>query len=849
MKLFIRNRSGSSLLFVFVALGLVTTIPLYVLKINNQLSEQSSILWNRIVADETAQSSFVLLEAALARRLWSPPPDKDCMIQEEFSVNGILENGATYQVDGKYIKESKTLEMTSLATYKGVESRYQKNLKIYDVADYLILSKKTEDTTITSPRYSTTLPTSLIARERKVYFDGGVKFQNLTYRPHDYDPDKNKTYPMLNPGEINIILQAERLIFKGGLRYDHLTSPIPAPGAFPKFYNDFRHITNDYYPETTPTGPTYFWQWGGGGAFITNDFQQAKDVDERMRAGSSVNHSLIMKHFYPIALFTGMLPLNATNAQDTGSFFDDPNKWLVFTYSYGPNGVPTFGARRNFTCYTEDRGADTRFCSSSRAFPKGFDSWRKEADLKGVLFTDDFEDMQTQTITWDNMEAMKEDAKACGIYVNESTGNTSGSYSDCDLSNSRFVGDYITGKGANCSKIFRLDSESIQSKLSNFSAANYSSANDKILRRVIYSEVPLEIVQSQVAGLSTSMSSNVRENLPLWVVNEDVNILKPFQPDTTSPINERPGEFRQLYFNSSPTNLLKPLNMVYLSPERTVIHSPFHKPLSNSELLNDFPVVNGRIRPSYSIQTDWKHHEDDGLKYGVRIVNIKNMSLIDNTQSFSYHEGFFLRGLWSVVDSSAIQVLRNGCFLSPSASEPIVSSTGGPVLPPGHPALGKFVPPLSSRFYDQTSGTKISHYYRPYIFELQFKHSDVRESVINFEGTRLGVYFSAEAVAGKQPLSIQKYSRREFYNPNQIDLSQRSYVWDSENWYNKVGSVTNPISCTIEPVIRGTTVKHDAINVPLNRAEFTFLHQPPGDDFNSVGSIMSLPLPMLKMRK
>lgn len=847
MKFFIRNRSGSSLLFVFVALGLVTTIPIYVLKINNQLSEQSSILWNRIVADETAQSSFVLLETALARRLWSPPPDKDCMIQEEFSVKGALENGATYQVDGKYIKESKTLEMTSVAHYKGVESRYQKNLKIYDVADYLILSKKTEDTIISSPRYSTTLPTSLIARERKVYFDGGVRFQSMSHRPHDSDPDKNKTYPMINPGEINIILQAERLIFKGGLRYDHLTSPTPAPGSYPKFYNDFKHITNDYFAEST--GPTYFWQWGGGGAFITNNFQQAKEVDERMRQGSSVNHNLIMKHFYPTALFTGIKPLNATYAQDTGSFFNDPNKWLIFTYSYGPNGVPTFGARRNFTCYTEAKGAETRFCSSSAAFPKGFNSWRKQADLKGVLFTDDFEDMQTQTITWDNMEALKEDAKACGIYVNESTGNTSGSYTDCDLSDSRFVGNYISGKGANCSKIFRLDSEGIQGKLTNFSAAEYNNTNDKILRRVIYSEVPLEIVQSKKNGLSTSMNNNVRDNLPLWVVNEDVNILKPFQPDTTSPIDERPDEFRELYFNSSPTNSLKPLNMVYLSPERTVIHSPFHRPLTNSELLSDFPVTNKRIRPSYSIQTDWKHQEDDGLKYGVRIVNIKNISLIDNTQSFSYDEGFFLRGLWNVVDSSAIQILRNGCLLSPSASEPIVTSTGGPVLSPGHPALGKYVPPLSSRFYDKTSGTKISRYYRPYVFELQFKHSDVRESVINFEGTRLGVYFSKEAVAGKQTLNTQKYSRREFYNSSQIDLSQRSYVWDNEHWYNKVGSQANPIPCTVDPVIRGTTTKHDPISIPLNRAEFNFIHHPPSDDFNSIGSIMSLPLPMLKMRR
>lgn len=204
----------------------------------------------------------------------------------------------------------------------------------------------------------------------------------------------------------------------------------------------------------------------------------------------------------------------------------------------GFNGVPTFGARRNFTCYTEAKGAETRFCSSSAAFPKGFNSWRKQADLKGVLFTDDFEDMQTQTITWDNMEALKEDAKACGIYVNESTGNTSGSYTDCDLSDSRFVGNYISGKGANCSKIFRLDSEGIQGKLTNFSAAEYNNTNDKILRRVIYSEVPLEIVQSKKNGLSTSMNNNVRDNLPLWVVNEDVNILKPFQPDTTSPIDE-----------------------------------------------------------------------------------------------------------------------------------------------------------------------------------------------------------------------------------------------------------------------------------------------------------------------
>ncbi len=857
MKHVVDNKSGSSLIFIFAALGVVASISIYVLKVNKQLNEQTSLLWQRTIADETAQSAFVILESAMARRLWSPPPDDECMIDEEFLVQGKLDNGATYEVSARYIIDSKTLEMVSTAKYKDYESKFLKNLKIYDVSDYLVLSKTSKTTTIASPRYSTTLPASMIARDRKVYFEGGVQFESITHRAHDPDPDKDKTYPILNPGEINIILQGERMIFKGGLMYEPREAPTPSHIAHPGFFNDFKNITTDVYGITS--GPRYLWQWGGGGAFLTGDFNLATSVNQSMRSGVPVSLSLIRKHFYPIAFMSGTLPLNATNATDTGSYFNDPNRWLVFYYTYGPNGIPTYGARLNFSCYTMNLGTDSRYCSSSSLFPKGFESWRLNSDLKGVLFTDDFEELQTQTITWDNMEALKEDATSCGIVVNASSGMASSSYDDCDLSDSNFVTKYISGAGVSCNRIYRLDSESIQGKLGNFSPGLYSGSNPKSLRRIIYSEVPLEIVQSQAAGLATSMNSSVRKNLPLWIVNEDVNIIRPHQPDTTSPINERPEVFRHTYFNGSSSGSLSSLKLMFISPEKTLIHSPFHVPLTPAELAQDFPVYGGKIRPSYSTTTDWKHQEEDGFKYGVRVVNIKNTSLIDNTTYYSYNEGFSFRGLWSAVDSSAIQVLRNGCMLSPSENEPVSGQPGNPayitatgresVLPAGHPALGKTVPPLSSKFYNKTAGIQIPAYYRPYVFQLQSSFSDVYGSVINYEGTRLGVYFSDEIIAGKRNLNVPKYNRQNYYYQSSIDFSKRSYVWDSPNWYNPVGSAANPMPCTVDPVTKGTTDRNDPMNIPLNRAEFTFMHQSPAEEFNSLGSIMSLPLPMIKMRK
>ena len=316
LKLVLKNCGGSSLVFIFGALSILAAISFYTMKVNNQLSEQSSALWQKTIADETAQSAFVLLESAMARRLWSPPPDANCMVQEEFSVKGTFVNGATYEVSARYLTESKTLEMVSSAKYKTYEAKYLKNLKIYDVTDYLILSKSKSDTTIASPQYSTTLPASLIARDRKVYFEGPVLFRSITHRPHDPDPDKNKTYPMLNPGEINMILQAERMIFKGGLQYTSRQAPMPSHSSYPKFYNDFKNITTDMY-DSTPSGPYYLWQWGGGGAFLTGDFNLANQVNQDMRSGTAVSMSLIRKHFYPIALLNGTPPLNATNAADT----------------------------------------------------------------------------------------------------------------------------------------------------------------------------------------------------------------------------------------------------------------------------------------------------------------------------------------------------------------------------------------------------------------------------------------------------------------------------------------------------------------------------------------------------
>ena len=141
MKHVVDNKSGSSLIFIFAALGVVASISIYVLKVNKQLNEQTSLLWQRTIADETAQSAFVILESAMARRLWSPPPDDECMIDEEFLVQGKLDNGATYEVSARYIIDSKTLEMVSTAKYKDYESKFLKNLKIYDVSDYLVLSK------------------------------------------------------------------------------------------------------------------------------------------------------------------------------------------------------------------------------------------------------------------------------------------------------------------------------------------------------------------------------------------------------------------------------------------------------------------------------------------------------------------------------------------------------------------------------------------------------------------------------------------------------------------------------------------------------------------------------------
>lgn len=177
------------ILLVILILSIASGYLVYTLDLFKRSADTISKDWKNFVAEEVAQSAFIVLESALERRLWNIPPDENCLKMEEFDVEGEFDNGAKYQVKARYFPQADIIEMTSIGVYMGEEVRYQKNLKISDVSDYLILSKKDQETRISSPRYSKTLPSSILARDRRIYFEGPISFYSITARPnHPTDP-------------------------------------------------------------------------------------------------------------------------------------------------------------------------------------------------------------------------------------------------------------------------------------------------------------------------------------------------------------------------------------------------------------------------------------------------------------------------------------------------------------------------------------------------------------------------------------------------------------------------------------------------------------------------------------
>nr|BFD68955.1 hypothetical protein HAGR004_39770 [Bdellovibrio sp. HAGR004] len=68
---------------------------------------------DQVLLNEVTTSAFAVMESALARRLWEPPPDNNCLNSESFSVEGKLDGGMTWNVTAKYNFTTKNYELVS----------------------------------------------------------------------------------------------------------------------------------------------------------------------------------------------------------------------------------------------------------------------------------------------------------------------------------------------------------------------------------------------------------------------------------------------------------------------------------------------------------------------------------------------------------------------------------------------------------------------------------------------------------------------------------------------------------------------------------------------------------------
>jgi hypothetical protein len=790
MRVIILNDRGSALAAVVAVIALIgAMIPVYQ-KLNKKSVEAHDGEWDRFVAAEAAESGLNIMEAALDRRLWEPPPKADCTRELAFTASGETSSKIKFHVDVKFDPVHNIYILLGKGTYQGSMAGYRKVIKVKNASDYMVLSKSTSEAFFYGSKGLQGVA-SLIARHREIYFQGPLllrpTYNRVLTRPLD-DVDFNTNLQFGNPMEVKGVFQSERMTFRDGI--GHYMTPGWRPNASiadnlktPKL-NSLLLSRTDHYPLSPTTNNTYYWNSSGGGFFFTSGLDRAQDIEKRVRENSNISSGLLTDQLYPRALTCGSTPINAASSNDSGCFVQNRRRWIPVVMEYGDEFY--MDQDLDLLCYTQRSGTAFKNCSSSKDFPKGFASWRKSASLEGTVFSEEQEELKTTEMTWDHMEALEEDAKACGLVIDPAGGdsNADSNYRDCPLADLNFLQSYVTGS-ASCLDISTLDLSAVTTKISSLSSTSLSGERNLLARRVIYSKVPLEYSQTDENGILSSISNDdLRKKVSLWLVNEDVNIFKPYQSDMTGPIDSSPDRLRESYFNKSALGSTEPIQLLSLSPEQIVIHSPFHRPLTEVELGTDFTRSGGKIRPNYAAMTDWKHQEDDGFRYGARSINIGPLTIINNAETVPFSSPFFLRGLWSSVGQQGHKMLFNGCLLSGGSADPYgPRKTSMPAM-----GLGVTSPPASSRFYQPfVSGRGLAG-----VFEAQYNAARITKSRIIHEGTRASIYFENFTPTGKRNLGIPKYNWSDVGSADLFDLDQRFYIWNSSDWFSEV---TSPTPC------------------------------------------------------
>ncbi len=873
-----KNIKGSSALLIVLGMTALSTGLFYMTGgLITQRSAFKAREWKTAVAKNAALSAYALMEAALRRRQWEPPPDNDCLKSENFDLSGVTPEGAEYEIKGTFDPRVQMIVLDATATYQGVTQQFRKTLKTLDASDFLVFSKSTDPVTF-NRHYSNKKSAGIIAKDRRVYYEGPVEMKSSHYGGGSPQSWTAPRVPSL-PQELGLIFQGERMQFLGGIRYPTVGFSLPVAPAYATLRAMLTPLTS--YDATSHHGTTVF----------LKDFNQANSLKQRVTDDILGNITIaeVQSMTYPHALTSGAFPLLGLN--DTGTYINDLTKWRQWSYGTSGGGASTIDA----TCFS----VGAKNCTFSKDFPKGFEKWVKDAGLQGVLQTDETEKMSFPPLSWDNFEALEEDARACGVVID----TPSNTYMDCDLSDKDKFSAYLASGASPCEAVPTVDLETITDKFNNFNLSTYSdlSKKNRFLRRVVYSKIKLQIDQKSSQGVMLNVpNDDRRKNLSVWFVSEDKYIVKPYQAaqdfDAWIAQLQVNDELRKIaYFNQDEAGVIPGVKMVIMSPEALQVISPFHKEYTFAEVQAAYPVIGGRVSTKIIPGIDYAHQEDDYFKYGVRDLNIGNVTLISNAQS-GRASGIALRGVWGGQDtlySAGQSILRACLFDTPNDPTSRAANFGlDPACPPSqcgscdcsdtyprslvdvtgesdvawanyyseawrdvpnHVGVGgDLLPPKDSRFYS-TRGmltAKMPTWIIPQVLNYQTRASQVAPTIITLTGTKLLTDFDKTKPPGKRDLSDPKYVYQDTYTNRGRIQDDRRVRWNGKFWYQVTGGDYGPdegVLCDggITYIGGGGGASYNTVYVNQDRQMF---NQESPDDifFRQLGNLFAVDMPVIE---
>lgn len=855
-----RSQSGQALLAAIMIVDLIVLGGMwtYVHYSERQTMARIDFL-NRFLLEETTSSTFEIMEAALRRRLWEAPPDASCLKARDFSVRGQVTTGSSkidWEVIANYNPVTKVYELAATGkSSQGLSTRYLKQAKVKDASDYLFLNTGTNPLLLYK-NYQSSTSTSFIGGSRQIYSKGALWFY-----PAMLSSDDNSftsLTPAKIPEDLAIVVQSERIQAAQGLRY------IGSYGVVEPNDPDIANVLKPYsaaYTGTKNLGYDYYAQSGGGVAIVTNDLALANAIHDATRTGNGagLDRNKLKLYTYPAALFggNGGLPLLSHSGKDTGAYNSNFDRWPYFHYGFSANN---WGLGYNGVCFmkTDAAGQPIKQCSDSGEWPEGFKSWRKNAKLEETLLTKETADISLAPIDWDNLEALEEDAGACGAVVEQ---GSSPRYTDCQVWDYRFLQEFVTtGNRPRCQEVSQIDLDNLP--LKNIVLADYDNdANvGRWLRRVIYVKGPAEFKQQNARGLRPGLNSvKARNRLSLWVVSDDVINLRGYRKaGETSPVDDEDyTRIRELYFNvdtAAPASL-PPLRLVIMSPENIHLISPGYVPMSESMFARRYSTSGGKLIPKMSTYYDAERWENDAYRFGVQQFKIQNLVHISNSVG-GLSTGIYMKGLWAARDSSAQQLVRNQCFFNkPGTTNPI--DPNGEVDIPGYADdPDSNIPPTNSYFYDKPgiADRKVPQYLYPRVFTEQTNatpDSSNRESGVEFLGLRLLVDFDSTAPAGKRSLNSPKYVPSDAFPIG--ELPNLKYIWPvPRNYYYKNTFNPQGVGCTRANIVFRDGEPDDYFfdsYFSVNDGRFQVQHLAPPANFADLGALFGVDMPMIQSKE